>query len=296
MIPDGFAIVAGSLGDQGGAVARTLKRHGRPVRALTHNRWSPAARRLVDSGIEVLSDNLDSPEVVVRDLAGAAHVFGAFTPFDEGGLQAELRQVRNLAWASVRAGVQRFVYSAVGDPQQDKEVKADDIWGVERLLQQFDLPLTLLRPAFFMENVDEFALRRDERGDLVLRMPLDEQAVVHWIAVDDVGTLARLAFERPAAFGPGPVQLGADELSFAEAVALIGEVLGEEVRYEQIALGEVKDRHARGMYRWFQSYAHYRPDVARLRRLHPGLLTFRQWLEAGRLDLSKVEAGSSAAA
>jgi uncharacterized protein YbjT (DUF2867 family) len=296
MIPDGFTVVAGSLGDQGGAVARTLKQHGRHVRALTHNRWSPAAQSLVAAGVEVLSDNVETPEVVVRDVAGAAHVFGAFTPFDEGGLQAELRQVRNLAWAAVRAGVERFIYSSVGDPEQDKEVAADDIWGVERLLQQFDLPVTILRPAFFMENVDEFALRRDVDGDLVLRMPLSEHTTVHWIAVEDVATLVRLAFDRPGPFGAGPVQLGADELSFAEACTLIGERLGEEVRYEQIALGEVRDRHARGMYRWFQSYAHYKPDVKKLRRLHPGLMSFAQWLESGRLDVHKVEHGSSAAA
>ena len=296
MIPDGFTVVAGSLGDQGGAVARTLKRHGRAVRALTQNRWSPAARSLVEAGVDVQNDNLLSPDVVARDLAGAAFVFGAFTPFDEGGLQTELQQVRNLAWASVRAGVQHFVYSAVGDPEQDKEVEADGIWGVERLLQQFELKLTLLRPAFFMENIDEFALRREDDGGLVLRMPLPERTEVYWIGVEDVGTLARLAYDRPRAFGPGPVQLGADKLSFAEACAMMSEVLGEHVRYEQIALGEVKDRHARGMYRWFQSYAHYEPDVAKLRRIHPGLMTFRQWLQSGRLDLGKVEYGSSAAA
>jgi uncharacterized protein YbjT (DUF2867 family) len=296
MIPDGFTVVAGSLGDQGAAVARTLKRHGRHVRALTSDRWSTAARLLMNDGVDVLSDDLQNPGVAVRDLAGAAHVFAAFTPFDQGGLATELRRVRNLAWASLRAGVQHFVYSSVGDPQTDREVTADGMWGVERLLRQFDLPLTLLRPVFFMENIDEAALRRGPAGGLVLRMPLSEQAVVHWIAVQDVGTLVRRAFDRPAAFGPGPVQLGADELSLAEAAAMIGEVLGEEVRYEQIALGEVKDRHARGMYRWFQSYAHYHPDVAKLRRLHPGLLTFRQWLEAGRLDLRKLERMTSAAA
>jgi uncharacterized protein YbjT (DUF2867 family) len=296
MIPDGFTIVAGSLGDQGGAVARTLKQHGRHVRALTANRWSPAAHRLLDNGVEVVNDNLETPEVVVRDLAGAAHVFAAFTPFDEGGVQAELRQARNLAWASVRAGVERFVYSSVGDPQQDKEAGADDLWGVERLLRQFDLPLTLLRPAFFMENLDEFALRRDARGKLTLRMPLSEQTVVDWIAVEDVSALVRLAFDRPEAFGPGPVQLGADALSLAEAAATIAGTLGEEVRYEQIPLGDVDDQHARGMYRWFQAFPHYEPDVAALRRIHPGLLTFRQWLEAGRIDLRKVEKGTSAAA
>jgi uncharacterized protein YbjT (DUF2867 family) len=296
MIPDGFTVIAGSLGDQGGAVARTLKRHGRAVRALAQNVWSPAARELQEMGAEVLNDNLDTPEVVVRDIAGAAHVFGSFTPFDEGGLRAELLQVRNLAWASVRTGVEHFVYSAVGDPEQDKEVGPDDSWGVERLLQQFDVPLTILRPAFFMENLDEFALRRDAGGGLVLRMPLGEDTTAHWIAVEDVATLVRLAFDKPDAFGPGPVQLGAQELSFAQACALMSEWLGEPVRYEQIALGEVKDRHARGMYRWFQSYAHYRPDVEKLRRIHPGLLTFGQWLERGGLDLSKVERESSAAA
>jgi uncharacterized protein YbjT (DUF2867 family) len=296
VIPDGFTVVAGSLGDQGGAVARTLKRHGRHVRALTHNRWSPAADELLQMGVEVLNDNIETPEVVVRDIAGAAHVFGAFTPFDEGGLRTELLQVRNLAWASVRAGVEHLVYSSVGDPEQDKEVAAGDLWGVERLLQQFDLPLTILRPAFFMENVDEFALRRDAGGSLVLRMPLSENTTVHWIAMEDVATLVRLAFDRPNAFGPGPVQLGVDRLSFGQACRLMSERLGEPVRYEQIALGEVKDRHARGMYRWFQSYSHYRPDVPKLRRLHPGLVTFRQWLERGRLDLGKVERGSPAAA
>jgi uncharacterized protein YbjT (DUF2867 family) len=188
VIPDGFTVVAGSLGDQGGAVARTLKRHGRHVRALTHNRWSPAADELLQMGVEVLNDNIETPEVVVRDIAGAAHVFGAFTPFDEGGLRTELLQVRNLAWASVRAGVEHLVYSSVGDPEQDKEVAAGDLWGVERLLQQFDLPLTILRPAFFMENVDEFALRRDAGGSLVLRMPLSENTTVHWIAMEDVAT------------------------------------------------------------------------------------------------------------
>lgn len=296
MIPDGFTVVAGSLGDQGGAVARTLKLHGRHVRALTRNRWSPAARRLLDAGVEVLSDNAQTPEVLVRDVAGAADVFASFTPFDEGGLRAELQQVRNLAWASVRAGVERFVYSAVGDPEQDRDVEAGGLWGVERLLGQFGLPLTIVRPTFFMENLDEFALRRDTDGTLVLRMPLAEHTAVSWIAVDDVATLVRLAFDRPEAFGPGPVVLGGETLSFAQACALIGARLGEEVRYEQIALGEVKDRHARGMYRWFQGSARYEPDVEKLRRLHPGLLGLDQWLDRGLLDRDKVEHGSSAAA
>jgi uncharacterized protein YbjT (DUF2867 family) len=289
MATEGLTVVAGSLGDQGGAVARALHRHARPVRALSHNLRSPAATRLLTDGVDVLEDDLDVGEVVVRDLAGATGVFGALTPFDKGGLEAETRQVRNLAYAAVQAGVRRFVYSAVGDPEQDRDVTADAIWGVERLVQEFELPLTLLRPAFFMENLDEFALRRDPDGTLVLRMPLDPRTTVQWIAVDDVGELVRLALERPELFGSGPVELAADELTLEIALAMVGDELDADVRYEQISLDDVTDQHAHGMYRWFQSYAHYDADMEALRRLHPGMLTFRQWLEKGCLDQSKLE-------
>jgi uncharacterized protein YbjT (DUF2867 family) len=295
MIPDGFTIVAGSLGDQGGAAARTLKLHGRHVRALSRDRRSAAAVRLLEAGVEVVTDDLQSPEVVVRDLAGAAHVFAALTPFDEGGPPAQLRQVRNLAWAAVRAGAEHFISSSVGDPEHDQGLPAGSPWGAEQLLLQFDLRVTLLRPAFFLENLQGHALRRGP-GGLVLRTPLPEKTVAQWIALDDVGALVRTVFDRRNALGSGPVPLAADELSFVEVRALLSEALGERVRYEQIAFGEVKDRHTRGMYRWFQSSAREEPDVAKLRQLHPGLQTMQQWLENGGLELDRLGRGSAPAA
>jgi len=289
MATDGLTVVAGSLGDQGGAAARALHRQARPVRALSHNLRSPAAQGLLSEGVDVLQDDLSVPEVVVRDLRGARRLFAALTPFDEGGLEAESRQIRHLAYAAIQADLGRVVYSAVGDPDQDREVEADAKWGVERLLEEFELPLTLLRPAFFMENLDQFALRRQPDGSLVLRMPLEEQTRVQWISVQDVGELSRIALERPSAFGHGPVQLAADELTLEVALQMIGDELDADVHYEQISLDEVTDQHAHGMYRWFQSYAHYDADMEALRRLHPGMMTFRQWLERGCLDTSKLD-------
>ena len=289
MTLSGFTVVAGSLGDQGGAVARVLHQQALPVRALSHNLRSPAARGLRAAGIEVLQDDLRVPEVVVKDLVGAAHVFGALTPFDEGGLAAETRQVKNLGWAAAQAGVERFVYSAVGDPDQDREASPHDLWGIERLLQGFHLPLTLLRPAFFMENLDEFALRQAADGTLALRLPLDPGTVVQWIAVADVAEFVRLAFEKPDAFGDDPVQLAGDEVTLSDALEMIGDALGADVRYERIALDAVTDRHAHGMYRWFETYVHYHADIDALLRLHPNMLTFQRWLDRGSLDRSKLE-------
>ncbi len=289
MAGDGLTVVAGSLGDQGGAVAKVMHAHALPVRALSHNLQSPAATFLLGAGVDVLQDDLDVPEVVLRDLAGARNVFGALTPFDKGGLETELRQARNLAWAAVQTGVERFVYSAVGDPEQDRDVSPHARWGVERLIESLDLPLTLLRPAFFMENLDEYALRRSEEGTLVLRMPLPPDTLVQWIAVHDVGEFVRLAFERPQAVGDGPLELAGDELTLQDALAMVGEKLGAPTRVEQISLDDVTDRHAHGMYRWFQSYAKYDADMERLRALWPSLRTFRDWLDQGWLDESKLE-------
>ena len=291
MIPDGFTIVAGSLGDQGGVVARTLKLHGRHVRALSRDRRTPAAARLLEAGVEVVTDDLQTPEVVVRDLAGAADVFAALTPFEEGGPQAELHEARDLAWASVRAGVEHFVSASAGDPEHDQGLSAGDLWGIERLLLQFELPLTLLRPAFFIEDVEQDALVRGPIGGLVLRTPLPEKTIVPLIAMEDVGALVRVAFDRPGAFGLGPVPLAAEKLSLVEIRALLSKALDEPVRYEQIAFGEVKDRRARGMYRWLQVSARDEPDVQLLQRLHPGLQTLQQWLERGGLDLGRLARG-----
>ncbi len=76
---------------------------------------------------------------------------------------------------------------------------------------------------------------------------------------------------------------------------MLGEALGEEVRYEQIALGAGQGPARARHVPLVPDLRRYEPDVAYLRRLHPGLLTFRQWLEAGRLDLRKVEQKSVAA-
>jgi uncharacterized protein YbjT (DUF2867 family) len=290
MSEERLAVVAGSLGDQGGAVARALAAAGRRVRALSHDVDSKAARELRSGGVEVVADDLNDASRVRLDLQGADEVFGALTPFDEGGLEAEERQVRNLAAAAAELQTRRVVYSSVGDPEIDKSALAGGLWGVERILRGFGLPLTLLRPAFFMENLDEFALRRRDGGIVELRMPLDPHTRLQWIAVEDVGALVVRAFDDQAAFSADPVELATDERTLLDAMRLLTDVFGWRVRYVRIGLDEVRrqSEHAHGMYRWFQAYAAYQADIPAIRRVRPDALTLRQWLEGDRLDRSKL--------
>ena len=288
MAVPGLTVVAGSLGDQGGAAAQALHTHACRVRALSRDLASRAACRLRGTGLDVVHDDLEDPRALRRDLAGAGQVVGALTPFDQGGLDAELRQARNLAAAALHAGAARLVYSSVGDPDQDRDVSPGAPWGVERLLRRCGPPLTLVRPAFFMENLDEFALRWDDHGELVLRMPPTLGATVQFIALRDVGELIRLALEQPEAFAGRAAGAGRRRAPPREALALIGEKLGAATRYERISPDAVRSEHARGMYRWFESYARYEADIDGLRALYPALRDFRQWLDQGLLDQAKL--------
>jgi uncharacterized protein YbjT (DUF2867 family) len=285
-------LVAGSLGDQGGAVARRLHAEGRRARALTRSMTSPAARKLRRLGIEVVFDDLDDAHVVRRDFDGVRSVFAALTPFDEGGRAAEYRRAANLADVAREWGVEHFVYSSVGDPERDRDLSSDALWEVERIVADRSLPLTLLRPGFFMENLVQFALRRSGSRSLLLRTPLDPSTRLQWIAVDDVGALAVTAIADPGLFGGGPVGLAGCELTVAESMDAVTRVLDLDVEYARISFEEVtkQGEHAYGMYRWCESHPHYTADIARLRALHPPLMTLADWLAAGHLRLSDLAA------
>ena len=78
-----------------------------------------------------------------------------------------------------------------------------DLWSVERLLRQFELPLTLLRPGLLMETIAEHRrCAAMPTASWCCACRCANWPSVHRIAADDVGALVRLAFDRPGAFGP----------------------------------------------------------------------------------------------
>ena len=182
-----------------------------------------------------MQDDLDDARGRRRDLVGATSVFAALTPFDKGGLAAETRQIGICAARRSRPACAASSTPLSATRNRTATVAEDAIWGVERLLQEFDLPLTLLRPAFFMENLDEFALRRAADGSSVLRMPLDPRTTVQWIAVDDVGRAGApraSTARKPSA--PGLSSSPPTSSRWRSRSAMVGDELDAEVRYERI--------------------------------------------------------------
>lgn len=64
-------LVTGATGNQGGAAAVRLLADGWRVRALTRNQNSPAARRLVAAGAQVVTGDLDDRDSLDAAAEGA---------------------------------------------------------------------------------------------------------------------------------------------------------------------------------------------------------------------------------
>ena len=151
-------LVTGATGQQGGAVVRHLRTQGFAVRALTRDGQSPAARALAAEGVEVVQGDLDDRASLDRALAGAYGVYSVQN-FALTGVEGEVRQGTTLADAAKATGIQHFVYSSVGSADRQTGIPHfESKFRIEEHIRAIDLPHTILRPVFFMEN---FGYARD---------------------------------------------------------------------------------------------------------------------------------------
>ena len=286
--------VVGATGRQGGGLVRSIAADPDSrftVRALTRDADSPRAKELAGLGAEVVTADLDDPASVEAAFTGA---YGAFcvTAAQEHPPERETAHAATMAAAARRAGVAHVVWStfedtrtfvAPGDerfpvlpggylvPHYDAKGAADaEFAGV---------PATFLRTAFYWENLlDGGGPRRGEDGVRVLALPLGS-ARLPGIAAADIGRCAHAILRRPELAGK-TVSITGENLTGAELAAGFAESLGEPVRFQDVPLDAFPEALA-NMFRFTRefetAYAGAR-DPAEVRELHPGLLTFRQWL------------------
>jgi len=270
-------LVSGATGKQGGAVARSLLERGFAVRALTRNPDKAEARELADLGAEVVGGDLEDRSSIERVLDGVHGVFSV-QQFQEVGIEGEIRQGVQLADAAKAAGVEHYVYSSVGSAHRDTGIPHfDSKFEVEEHVRASGVPYTVLRPVFFMQNL-EF-MREPILGG-TLPQPLDTDRPFQMVAVEDIGVFAAMAFEDPETWIGREVDLAGDELTMPEIAATFSRVIGREVDYFQVpweGFEEQMGEEYTVMYRWFNDYG-YEADIPALRKEHPGLIPFERYL------------------
>ena len=272
--------VVGATGQQGGAVARALLAAGATVRALTRDPSGDAARALGEQGAETVRADVGDLDSLVTAFTDVAGVFAMTTPDGADGVEGEVRDGRAVAEAARRAAVPRVVFSSVGGAERDSGVPHfDSKRQVEEHMLDLGLPVTILRPVFFMENLAFLGPQEDDGGGLVVRMPLPGGVPLQMIAVDDVGAVALAALRDPGAVPGGAVEIAGDEVTGEQVAAAYAAHTGREVRYEPLpvdALGD--DADMRAMWSWFAETDAYRADLELTRRLDPGVQDLATWI------------------
>lgn len=273
-------LVIGATGRQGGAVARQLLKRGHAVHALTRTQDSDEARELTRLGAQIVGGDLDAPDTIVEAMTGVDAVFAMTTFLTDAGLDGEVRHGHTLAAAAHQTGVGHVVYSSVDGAERDSGVPHFETKRqIEQRLQELDVPTTVLRPVFFIDNFAYQGPRLVE-DTLVLRMALDADTPLQMIATDDIGAFAATAFEHPETWIAHALALAGDELTGPQIAHAFERATGTPTRFEEQPLDEVRafSEDLALMMSWINTHG-YTADVAALRRRRPDLQTLQGWLD-----------------
>ncbi len=286
-------LVTGATGQQGGAVARHLLAGGWRVRALVRDPEKPSARALATKGAELVVGDMNEPASLERALRGA---YGGFSVqnfwLPDVGPEGEVRQGKSLADAAKETGLRHFVYTSVGGAERKTGIPHfESKWRIEQHIHTLGLPATIFRPVFFMDNYN-WSRPQILSGTFETR-GLRPDRTLQMIAVDDIGAFVRLAFERPEEFLGRALELAGEELTEAQIVAVFSRVIGRPVSIVPASPSPWNTGpEAEKTTRWFNEEG-YKADIAALRRMHPGLQTFEQYLRGSGWENAPVPAAAS---
>lgn len=276
-------LVTGATGRQGGATLEALLVRGHRVRALTRTPESVSARRLASRGVEVVSGDMDDVSSLEQALQG---VDGAFlvTNFVGGGasVESEERQGKKFVEAAAKTGLGHLVFSSVGGAERRTGIPHfESKWRIEEHARARGLPLTVVRPAFFMENFQfPFLARAFFIG--ALHTVLGQSKTLQMIAAADIGAIAAGFLEE----GPGSaglaLEIAGDALTVPQLKEMHRRVVGKGLLGVPIPRPLLRrmPEELGGMLLWFGESG-YQADIEAVRRRHPGLLSFEAWLKAG---------------
>jgi NAD(P)H dehydrogenase (quinone) len=182
-----FAIT-GITGNVGGEVARELLAAGLPVRGIVRDarKSEPWAGR----GCQIVVADITDTSALSAAFAGAEAVFVLVPPnFDPSPKFDEARAIAaTLRSAIEAANPQRVVYLSTVGAQATRPNLLTQHSVIEQALRPSSVPITFLRPAWFMENAMWDVAPARSGAILSFLQPLDKP--VPMVATADIGRVA----------------------------------------------------------------------------------------------------------
>lgn len=292
-------VICGASGKQAGAVLKSLlKSRDWNIVALSRDPDGARAAALKHRGVELRRADLQDRATLNQAFAGVYGVYGVTTPMTPKGkldTRMEREQGINIADACVANHVEPLVMSTVLNISKDQEAipYVGSKQEIEKYVIAQGIPYTFLRPASFMDEIGgEFLPVKNG----VVTGQADDDAKIPYIACQDIGEFARLAFADPGTFIGQKLNLAGDFISGVELAQVLSRVsngrafmhkappmwLMWNVAREWISLRKQFESWGRAPYP--ETLLQPLEDS---RRLLPDILSFEQYLRATGFGASR---------
>jgi NAD(P)H dehydrogenase (quinone) len=225
--------IMGITGQIGGIVARTLLATKQPVRAIVRD--ASKGRPWSGRGCEIAAATIEDTAALTAAFQGATAVFVLVPPnFDPAPGFPEAQAIgKSLHTALTGARPARVVYlSTVGAQAQESNLLTQHTL-IEQAIRGLPIPVTFLRPAWFMENCSwDVAPARAQGVIPSFLQPLEKP--VPMVATADIGRVAAGLLQETWS-GSRVVELeGPKRVSPDEIAATFARLLNRPVRMESV--------------------------------------------------------------
>jgi NAD(P)H dehydrogenase (quinone) len=222
-------LITGATGATGGEAVRQLLERQQAVRALAH-RPDERSKQLQKLGAEVVFGDFLDFDTVRAALNGVQRAYFCY-PIGPGLVQATAQ----FAQAAKEAGVEVIVNMSQKSARSEaKSVAARQHWLSERVFDWSGVPAVHLRPTFFAEWLLYLA-PMIRRGRMLA--PFTTAGRHAPVAAEDQARLIVAILEDPAShIGKTYPLFGPVELTHPEIAAIVSQVIGKEIRYEQVPI------------------------------------------------------------
>jgi NAD(P)H dehydrogenase (quinone) len=222
-------VITGITGQVGGGVARTLLDAKKSVRAVVRN--SAKGEIWAQQGCEVALARMEDPDALRRAFSDAEAVFVLLPPnFDPSPDFTETRQIVAALHSSLeKARPGRIVCISTIGAQATEENLLSQLGILEQGLSNLALPITFLRPGWYMENAAwDLKPARDTGVIQSFLQPADR--AIPMVATADVGRVAAELLQQQWR-GHRVVELeGPRRVSPNDIAASLGRLLNRSVR------------------------------------------------------------------
>lgn len=219
---------------------RHLLAQGINVRAVTRDPRSDVARQIASHGADPVAGDLHDRASVRNAIEGVDAIYFAGPSLGNRWDIGQAVQGINAVDAAIEVGISHYVFQSALAADARGVLSIGSKRAIEERLAELPLRTTILRPGFFMENLQRFFVPVEKDGELIFAIPIPPDKENGLIAAEDIGRAAAAVIADPDRFAGAEISLISDVGSPAQMAAILGDEMKCPARAVYIPLDDIK--------------------------------------------------------